>query len=153
MLLRSRRRSRIGCESKRPCVVRAQVPQLLDAAVLRKEVAAVAARNERQGGTRHAAAAAAAPRFADCEHLELLLQWVSAVAASYGQRVRDLNSSFADGRLLCLLVRGLPAAPGARCQASRGGAARVSAPLDLPARLESCWTCRCCRPGLGWPPA
>ena len=85
----------------------AQLPRLVDERAVAKEVARVTERNRRllgrpsgsvlpgcqlSTGARPAAAA-------------VLLRWVQAVASFYGAVVDDFGASFADGRVMCFLVR------------------------------------------------
>jgi hypothetical protein len=88
--------------------VPAQLPKLLHLQTLRAELQRIAARNRRHVPRAAQATASAPPALpSQCpdERLALLGQWVQAVAAGYGVAVHDFATSFADGRVLCLLVR------------------------------------------------
>ena len=85
----------------------AQLPRLVDERAVAKEVARVTEHNKRLLGSCPATSLRAGERPA-AQHpaaAAVLLQWVRAVAAFFGVAVDDFGLSFADGRVMCLLVR------------------------------------------------
>ena len=84
-----------------------QLPRLVDEHAVTKEVARVTERNRRLLGCPPALLPRMGSRPAAGEPpaAAVLLQWIQAVASFYGVAVDDLGASFADGRVMCLLVR------------------------------------------------
>jgi len=79
----------------------------VDEHAVTKEVARVTERNRRllgrpAGSVPHTTSR---PATAQPAAAAVLLQWIRAVAGFYGVAVDDLGASFADGRVMCLLVR------------------------------------------------
>ena len=81
-----------------------QLPRLVDEHAVTKEVARVTERNRRLLGRPAASLPHAGPAAARPAAAAALLQWIRAVAGFYGVAVDDLGASFADGRVMCLLV-------------------------------------------------
>ena len=88
------------------CVLQ-QLPRLVDERAVAKEVARVIEQNRRLLGRSAASVLHVAdpPAAARPPAAAVLLQWVRAVAAFYGIAVDDFGAAFADGRIMCLLVR------------------------------------------------
>ena len=84
-----------------------QLPRLVDECVVAKEVARVAERNRRLLGRCPATTLRDGQRLTAQQPAAaaVLLQWVQAVAAFFGVVIDDFGVSFADGRVMCLLVR------------------------------------------------
>ena len=83
----------------------AQVPQLVNPQQLGKELQRVNTRNRRLLG--RAVIAAPASGWAvggGYQHAALLLDWARAICAFHAVPVNDFATSFADGRVMCLMV-------------------------------------------------
>ena len=83
-----------------------QVPQLVNPQQLGKELQRVNMRNRRLLGCAVAAAPASSWAVAGgYQHAALLLDWARAICAYHAMPVHDFATSFADGRVMCLLVK------------------------------------------------
>lgn len=84
-----------------------QVPQLLHPGQLSAELRRINTRNKRLLGLEplEPAAAGSWAVGGGYQHAALLLDWARAVCAFHGVLVADFATSFADGRVMCLLVR------------------------------------------------
>ena len=86
-------------------VVLSQVPQLVNPQRLGKELRWVNMRNRRLlGGAMAAAPASSWAVAGGYQHAALLLDWARAICAYHAVPVHDFATSFADGRVVCLLV-------------------------------------------------
>ncbi len=122
----------------------------MDEHAVTKEVARVTERNRRLLGRPAAAPPLVSSRPAAVRPpaATVLLPWIRAVAGFYGVAVDELGASFADGRVMCLLVR---------CSAAwtctpeltptpLSPELRQSFVINTAAMLSHCKrvTCRCC---------
>ena len=83
-----------------------QVPQLVNPQQLGKELHRVNSRNRLLlGGSVAAAPASGWAVKGGYQHAALLLDWARAICAYHAVPVHDFATSFADGHVMCLLVR------------------------------------------------
>lgn len=83
-----------------PCL---QLPRLVDEATLRAELHLLSLRSQADGSGRPRVNAPAAAK-QQGPLVQLLFEWVAAAVGECGAAVEDFSASFADARLLCLLV-------------------------------------------------
>lgn len=81
-------------------ILQFQLPQLVNAAAVKMEIERI------EAAALPGKATALCIEGSTHEHVALMLHWVQTVCAQYNESVTNFTSAFADGHVLCLLVRG-----------------------------------------------